>query len=78
ASKEENTLIARARALVATYDRVEPMLSAGLYVEGQDADADEAVRLYGAFDTFITLREDREAEAHFDDLRRLFETDSNP
>ncbi|MEO1539044.1 MAG: FliI/YscN family ATPase [Pseudomonadota bacterium] len=78
ASKEENTLIARARALVATYDRVEPMLSAGLYVEGQDADADEAVRLYGAFDTFVTLRDDREAEAHFGDLRRLFEADSNP
>ncbi|MEL6677876.1 MAG: FliI/YscN family ATPase [Pseudomonadota bacterium] len=73
AAPSENALIARARALIAAYERVEPMLSAGLYVEGQDAEADLAVRLHADLDAFVAGRNASSPEEHFSTLSKLLD-----
>ena len=53
ASPEENALIARARSHLATWDRAELMIQAGLYARGSDAGVDAAIRVWPALDAFL-------------------------
>jgi flagellum-specific ATP synthase len=53
AAPEENALIARARSHLATWDRAELMIQAGLYARGSDAAVDAAIRVWPALDAFL-------------------------
>ncbi len=64
ASPDENTLITHARALIAKFEAVEPMVQAGLYAPGADPIADRAVALHGALDGFVA-EDAANAEAAF-------------
>ncbi|AGT10123.1 FliI/YscN family ATPase [Paracoccus aminophilus] len=63
ASEAENSLIARARAMLGSYAESELMIRAGLYAAGSDQMLDEAVRLYPALDNFVTLKAENTAES---------------
>lgn len=54
ADAQENALIARARGVLAAWDRAELMVQAGLYAHGSDPAVDEAIRLYPPLDAFLT------------------------
>jgi len=54
ATEAENSLIARARALLSAYDQAELMIRAGLYAAGSDPMLDEAVRLWPQLDAFLS------------------------
>ena len=53
ATPEENTLIARARSLLGSWDRAELMIQAGLYARGSDPAVDAAIRVWPALDAFL-------------------------
>ena len=53
AAPEENALIARARSHLATWDRAELMIQAGLYARGSDPGVDAAIRVWPALDAFL-------------------------
>ena len=53
ASDAENALLARARRIVATYEKAEPMVQTGLYISGSDPEIDEAITLWPALDAFF-------------------------
>ncbi|MFQ5624006.1 MAG: FliI/YscN family ATPase [Paracoccaceae bacterium] len=54
ATAGENALLARARGILGTYHRVEPMVQTGLYVSGADAAADDAVARWPHLDAFFS------------------------
>lgn len=53
ATAAENQLIADCRRFLATYDRAEMMIQAGLYAKGSDPVVDQAIRLRPALDGFL-------------------------
>ena len=55
---EENDLIRRARALMATYDDMEELIRLGAYRPGSDAQVDEAIHYQPALDAFLAQRKD--------------------
>lgn len=56
ASEEENTLLSRARRLIAAYDDAATMIQTGLYAAGSDPEIDEAIELWPELDAFITKK----------------------
>ena len=52
-SKEENELVARARALIATYEEMGDMIRLGAYRAGSDASIDEAIRHRDGLEKFL-------------------------
>jgi flagellum-specific ATP synthase len=57
-SEEENVLIRRARALLATYDDMEELIRLGAYRAGSDEAVDEAIFYQPALDRFLAQRKD--------------------
>lgn len=55
---EENDLIRRARALMATYDDMEELIRLGAYRPGSDPQVDEAIHYQPALDAFLAQRKD--------------------
>ena len=53
ATVEENKLITEARRMTAAYESSLPMIQAGLWKEGADPTADQAVRVHPALDAFM-------------------------
>lgn len=53
---EENDLVRRARALMATYDDMEELIRLGAYRPGSDAQVDEAIHYQPALDAFLAQR----------------------
>ena len=51
---EENDLIRRARALMATYDDMEELIRLGAYRPGSDPQVDEAIHYQPALDAFLS------------------------
>ncbi len=51
---EENALIARARALMSAYADMEELIRIGAYKLGSDAELDEAIRLRGVLEEFLS------------------------
>ncbi|MEM6609223.1 MAG: FliI/YscN family ATPase [Pseudomonadota bacterium] len=72
ADVDEFRLITKARHLLGAYDKVELMLQAGLYVEGQDPVSDAAVRLWPKLDAFLAEPSEEHAAA-FTALRSILE-----
>ena len=56
ASEQENELIAKARAIVSTYENSATLIQAGLYQAGADPALDHAVRLWPALDAFFATK----------------------
>ncbi len=54
ASSAENALIARARRILAAYEKAAPMIQTGLYVRGSDPQVDEAITFWPKLDNFFT------------------------
>jgi flagellum-specific ATP synthase len=67
-------MIAEARRLLGTYDRVETMVRAGLYTPGTDPEVDAAVAAWPALDRFAGLVGQRSASESFAALRAALET----
>lgn len=55
ASGSENELIAKARQCITLYEEVLPMLRAGLYEFGKDAETDWAIECFPAIDEFLAM-----------------------
>ena len=68
ASDRENTLIHEARRLLASHDRSEMMIQAGLYAEGSDPLVDRAIRAFPDLDAFLSEDEPDDIEASFAQL----------
>lgn len=71
ASDVENTLIQKARRLLAAYDAAELMIQSGLYVAGNDPLTDKAVEMFEELDNFLSRTEGRDCMGHFAQLRRI-------
>ena len=54
ASAEENALLLEARDVIATYEKSELMIQAGLYTAGTDAGIDRSIALWPKLDRFLT------------------------
>lgn len=68
ASEDENALIGRARHLLGTYAKSETMVKAGLYVDGNDAGLDQALKVWPELDAFLAENETISAKNSFDRL----------
>lgn len=53
---EENTLVNRARNLMATYDNMAEMIRLGAYRRGSDPQVDESIRYYEPLEKFLNQR----------------------
>jgi len=73
ATAAENALIARARALLGTWDRAEMMVQAGLYAPGSDPGIDAAIRRWPALDAFLAAPEPGDAAASFARLAAILD-----
>lgn len=75
ASREENAIIGRARALLGAYARAELMVQAGLYERGSDPATDEAIAAWPRLDAFVSKSATTGIPASFDLLRRACDGD---
>ena len=57
-STNENALTRRARAVMATYERMADMIRLGAYKNGTERDVDEAIRLMPALERFLAQERD--------------------
>jgi flagellum-specific ATP synthase len=62
-TREENALIARARAALSLYGEMEELIRIGAYKTGADAEVDEAIRVRPALEA--VLSQDREERSNF-------------
>jgi len=69
----ENTLIAKARSIIGTYETAAPLIQTGLYVSGSDPEIDEAILLWPVIEEFIKTDGLADNEASFAVLRSLLE-----
>lgn len=53
-SAEENALVRRARALMATYDNMADMIRLGAYRKGSDPEVDEAIMYHASLERFLS------------------------
>ena len=61
-SEEENTLIARARRLLALYDDMAELIRLGAYRRGSDPAVDEAIHYFPALEAFLAQRKDEKTD----------------
>jgi flagellum-specific ATP synthase len=68
ASEPENDLLTHARRLLGQYEKIEPMMRAGLYREGADPRIDEAVAAWPELDSFVS---DKSISGHEQSFAKL-------
>lgn len=74
ATSDENNLISKCRNIIATWERAEMMVQAGLYASGSDASIDAAIKIWPLLDDFISLDDDsRNTVKSFKILSKVFE-----
>lgn len=73
ADRVENAMIADARRHMAQYDRAAMMVQAGLYEAGSDSAIDAAIACHEPLEDFVTIKDRRDARAHFAALRRVLD-----
>ena len=71
-SAEENALIGRARALLATYENMAELIRIGAYKRGSDPGIDEAIRYNAALEAFLA-QDKAEASSLAEGYRQLAE-----
>lgn len=69
---EENALVRRARALMATYEDMADMIRLGAYRRGSDPQVDESIKYHDALEAFLSQDKDDQAELN-DGYARLAE-----
>jgi flagellum-specific ATP synthase len=60
-SVEENTLVSKARLLIARYDEMADMIRLGAYRKGSDPETDEAIAYHDALEAYLTQAQDERA-----------------
>lgn len=74
ATSDENNLISKCRNIIATWERAEMMVQAGLYASGSDASIDAAIKIWPLLDDFISLDDDsRNTVKSFKMLSKVFD-----
>ena len=71
ATEEENQILLETRKLLGKYEQVEMMLHAGLYTEGADPQADQAIRIWSDLDDFLTREAETDIASSFGRLALL-------
>lgn len=71
-TEEENALVRRARALMATYEDMADMIRLGAYRRGSDPLVDESIKYHDALEAFLSQDKDDQAELN-DGYARLAE-----
>ncbi|MEQ8863908.1 MAG: flagellar protein export ATPase FliI [Thalassobaculum sp.] len=61
-TEEQNALVRRARALMATYDDMADMIRLGAYRRGSDPQVDESIKYHDALEAFLSQDKDDRAE----------------
>ncbi|MBN4083201.1 flagellum-specific ATP synthase FliI, partial [bacterium AH-315-B06] len=61
-SDEENALVNRARALLATYDDMAELIRIGAYRRGSDAQIDEAIDVFPRLESFLAQAQEDHAD----------------
>jgi flagellum-specific ATP synthase len=61
-TEEENILVQRARALMATYEDMADMIRLGAYRRGSDPQVDESIRYRDALEAFLSQNQDDKAD----------------
>ena len=69
----ENALIQRAREVLATYEAAAPMIMAGLYAAGTDAEIDRAIAIWPKLDAFFGSSDAATAADAFNTLQKCLE-----
>lgn len=69
---EENALVRRARALMATYEDMADMIRLGAYRRGSDPQVDESIKYHDALEAFLSQDRDDQADLN-DGYARLAE-----
>lgn len=78
ASRAENDLLTRARALLAAYEGAEVMIRAGLYEPGSDPRLDEAIRVYPGLDSFLATQIPGGTDKSFERLAQILQGQPEP
>lgn len=73
ATMVENALIQRAREVLATYEAAAPMIMAGLYAAGTDAEIDRAIAIWPKLDAFFGSSDAATAADAFNTLQTCLE-----
>lgn len=73
ASGAQNALIARARAVLGTYEAAAPMIQSGLYAPGADAGIDSAMRIWPRLEALFSRTSVENADAAFAGLAACLE-----
>jgi flagellum-specific ATP synthase len=71
ATRVENDIINRARALLGAYDRASMMIQAGLYDAGSDPQIDAAIAAHEPLEGFMATKDKRQSTAHFASLKKI-------
>ena len=71
ASEQENQTLKKARQLLGTYQRAEPMIRAGLYRAGSDMNVDEAIAAWPEIEQFISEQSAGGCETSFAKLELI-------
>ncbi len=72
ASDAENSLNARVRKVLNSYEKAEPLIQTGLYVAGSDPDVDYAIKIWPLLDEFIQMHGLADNEASYELLSSIF------
>lgn len=73
ADRVENGLIADARHRMGTWERAALMVQSGLYENGSDPEIDAAIASHAALEKVLTVKDKRDARAHFAELKRALD-----
>tara|TARA_Y100000588_G_C13582186_1_gene639213 strand:- start:218 stop:535 length:318 start_codon:yes stop_codon:yes gene_type:complete len=74
-TEEENQIVTRARALLATYEGMADMIRLGAYRRGSDPQIDEAIRYYPSLERFMSqgVKEKTSLEDGYSGLASILE-----
>ena len=61
-TEDENALVRRARALMATYEDMADMIRLGAYRRGSDPQVDESIKYHDALEAFLSQDKDDQAD----------------
>ncbi len=75
ANEEENSLIAKARGILNSYETALPLIQTGLYVAGSDPKIDQSIRLWPMLDEFIKIDGAENSDMSFQLLSSLLSED---
>ena len=78
-TEDENALVRRARALIATYEDMADMIRLGAYRRGSDPQVDESIKYHDALEAFLSQDKDDQADLQdgYDRLAEILDGDGS-